>query len=204
MLGPVQVREAAAEQAGGTEASAGVREAAEDQEGSDEAGSALGHLISLYGAQDSDQHHSTEPKDGQDGSKSSPGHQNGTDRINADLATHGPTGEVAVEKETSLGEQGWQQADVSAANGLPAGGEGGREVAKTGGFSSAATQAQSAARQPPAEVQGIVSKLMAFVKVRLGPLVPLWRRSLLWSWGARRDAYWRAHLAAAILMANRR
>ena len=62
-----------------------------------------------------------------------------------------------------------------------------------------ARQAQSAAAQPPAEVQGIIAKLMQFIKVRLRPLVPLWRSALLHSCGAcrgnRRTAAW--HVAAA-------
>ena len=47
-----------------------------------------------------------------------------------------------------------------------------------------AEQAQSVAAQPPAEVQGIIAKLLQFVKVRLSPLVPLWRSALLHSCGA--------------------
>ena len=65
-----------------------------------------------------------------------------------------------------------------------------------------AGQAQSAAAQPPAEVQGIIAKLIQFIKVRLSPLVPLWRSALLHSCGAcrgnRRTTHW--HAAAAAIM----
>ena len=80
-------------------------------------------------------------------------------------------------------------------------GHGRRDVAGGEGCEVTERPARQAERaeQPPAEVQGIVAKLLAFVKVRLSPLVHLWMRAVLWSPGAQQGGCWRVLLATVML-----
>ena len=80
-----------------------------------------------------------------------------------------------------------------------------------GGPGQAGDPSAQRAQQPPAEVRGIVAKLMAFVKVRPGPLTAhLWSSSsalCMWCWsscgalsscGAFGGGRWRASLTALL------
>ena len=184
----MQAREATA-----SKASPAAAAAVEEQH--DEPSGALSHLISMYGASQ-DEANTASPK----------GTTNAADALGtvSQPVLTMPAGQGAGDhpvQEGSLQSTKAPSAPSSSEQendrrGMA--GAGGSEVAE-----QAAQQAQQAQRaeQPPPEVQGIVVKLLAFVKVRLSPLVPLWSRDVQWkSSGALKDDCWRILLAAALRM----
>ena len=181
-----------AQEAGIAEATPAVAAAEEPHRAS---GGALGHLISMYGA-------SQEASQDAAGSRDSPGDigevvapDAGSNSAVQPVDGHSAEDDP-VHKSVGQPRETPPTADPSDRE------HGKRTGADTGGGAVAEQAAQQAQRaeQPPAEVQGIVAKLLAFVKVRLSPLVPLRRRAVLWSPGAQTDDCWRTLLAAAMLM----
>ena len=187
-----QARAAAPGLSEGAEISPEALPATGMQQGICEADNALSRLVSLYGTQDPE---------------SSLGSAGGPDARHQDADS--PRSQNGIESETHRILH--RQTEDSDAGASLDKNEPERQHAETPMKGSAALngavqanlgqarQVQSAAAQPPAEVQGIIAKLMQFIKVRLSPLVPLWRSALLHSCGAcrgnRRTAAW--HVAAA-------
>ena len=158
-----------------------------------EADDALSRLVSLYGTQDPESSlGSAAAPDARRQDATSPWSQ---DRIESE--THG-TADIQT-KDTNAGATLNEQQPVSQYTEKPMKGSAAWNGAVQSDLSQAG-QARSAAVQPPAEVQGIIAKLMQFIKVRLSPFVPLWRSVFLYSCGAcrgsRRSADWHATAAA--------
>ncbi len=177
----MQAREADAPEA--SPAAAAVEEQREEP-----SSGALSHLISMYGASQ-DEADSTSP--------------NGrTDELEAPDSGSGhgmtvPDGQGAGDHPVLEGPLQPKQAPPAPSSAeLEHDGRVDAEVEVDEVAEQAAQQAQRA-EQPPPEVQGIVAKLLAFVKVRLSPLVHLWSCDVLWkSSGALKDDCWRMLLAA--------
>ena len=174
-------------------ASEAIPAAAAAEEQHEEPGGALSHLISMYGASQEASH--------DDSDSTSP--KGNADAAGALDSGSGPV--LAMPAGQGVGDHPVHEGPSQPAEAIPAANSikqehdkrvddraGGEEVAE-----QAVQQAQRA-EQPPPEVQGIVAKLLAFVKVRLSPLVPLWSRDVLWCSGALKDDCWRMLLAAAV------
>lgn len=186
-MGTVQVEEAGVAEA--APAAAAAEEPREDSDG------ALGHLISMYGARQEDAHADGGSAYSKGGIGEADAPDTGSDSV-LQLADGQGAEDYPVHERATQPREAPPTAD-------PSDQEQGRRVgADAGGYEATEQAAQQAQRaeQPPAEVQGIVAKLLAFVKVRLSPLVCLRRRDVLWSPGAQQDDCWRMLLAAAMSM----
>ena len=189
MLRPLQARE---------EGQPGSPTATDNRQ-HEEPGGSLSHLVSMYGASQNPSHDDT-------GSPSPEGDKTEVDAREAgcDPTSAPPSGEGA--EDHPIREGASQPGEAPPTPGSAEQGHGRRVFAGGGGCEVTEQPAQRAKRaeQPPAEVQGIVAKLLAFVKVRLGPLVYLWRRAVLWCPGAQQGGCWRMPLATVMLMPVRR
>ena len=160
-----------------------------------EADDALSRLVSLYGTHDPESHLGSAA--GPDASRQDAGSPRSQDRLDQEThrTLHKQTEDFNAEATLDEHERERQHAEMHMK----------RSAAQEGTLQAdlgRAGQAQSAAAQPPAEMQGIIAKLMQFIKVRLSSLVPLWRSALLHFCGAcrgnRRSADWHAAAAAVI------
>ena len=188
---PMQAREMIRGPSVNLEANSAVAAAAQEQHEILEAGGALSHLVSMYGASQDASH------DDSDDESTNPHVDTGQANAlqtgnNPTLAPGAQRAEAAPDKESVAHEEGLQPEKAAPAHGSAEQEEhGSRGGAESGYFDAAQQPAQSAqqahhADLPPAESQGIILKLMAFVKVRPSLLVPLWRCES-WSCGAHMD-----------------
>lgn len=188
---PVQAREMVTGPSVSLEESPAVAAAVQEQHEMVEAGGALSHLVSMYGGSQDASHDDSDDEGtnphGDTGQAAAP--QTGNDPT---LAPGAQKVGAAHEKESLVHEEGLQPEKAAPAHGSAEQKEhGSRGAATTGNLDVAQQPAQSAqeahhADLPPAESQRIISKLMAFVKVRPSLLAPLWRCES-WSCGAHMD-----------------
>ena len=161
--------------------------------------SALSRLVSLYGAQDPESSlGSAGGPDARHQDADSPRSQNGIES-ETHRTVHGQTEDSTAGASLDRQAHERQHAETPMRGSAAFEGPVEADLGQAG-------QARSAAAQPPAEVQGIIAKLMQFIKVRLSPLVPLWRSALLHSCGACRGNHrsldW--HAAAAVTQHHKR
>ena len=158
-----------------------------------DADDALNCLVSLYSTQDPDSSFGSAgapdaSRQGADSPRSQNGAENEMRRI-----LHKQTKDSDAGASLDKQEPGRQHAETPMRGSAALEGPVEADLGQVG-------HAQSAAAEPPAEVLGIIAKLMQFIKVRLSPLVPLWRSALLHSCGAcrgnRGTAAWHAAAAA--------